>query len=75
VLQCDTTPAATRPCSSTGRRRSAWPRGRCETLGFSDNANLEDGARWPTSFALKKLTGTEEKKIVTLVKKAVRSAR
>jgi hypothetical protein len=30
---------------------------------------------WPTSFALKKLTGTEEKKIVTLVKKAVRSAR
>jgi uncharacterized protein YdhG (YjbR/CyaY superfamily) len=41
------------------------------TLGFEEAANLDDGAMWPTSFALKKLTDTEEKKIVALVKKAV----
>ena len=46
---------------------------RYATLGFSDRANLDDGAMWPTSFALTKLTGAEEKKIVALVKKAVRS--
>ena len=44
---------------------------RYATLGFSDTANLDEGAMWPTSFALKKLTTTEEKKIVALVKKAV----
>ena len=44
---------------------------RYATLGFSDKANLDDGAMWPTDFALKKLTDTEEKKIVALVKKAV----
>jgi uncharacterized protein YdhG (YjbR/CyaY superfamily) len=44
---------------------------RYATIGFSDTANLDDGAMWPTSFALKKLSGTEEKKIVALVKKAV----
>ena len=44
---------------------------RYATIGFSDTANLDDGAIWPTSFALKKLSGTEEKKIVALVKKAV----
>ena len=44
---------------------------RYATIGFSDTANLDDGAMWPTSFALKKLSGSEEKKIVALVKKAV----
>ena len=44
---------------------------RYATLGFGDAANLDDGAMWPTSFALKKLTDAEEKKIVALVKKAV----
>ena len=44
---------------------------RYATLGFSDEANLDDGAMWPTSFALKKLTAAEEKKISALVKKAV----
>jgi uncharacterized protein YdhG (YjbR/CyaY superfamily) len=44
---------------------------RYATLGFSDKANLDKGAMWPTSFALKKLTGAEEAKIRALVKKAV----
>jgi uncharacterized protein YdhG (YjbR/CyaY superfamily) len=44
---------------------------RYATLGFSDKANLDDGAMWPTSFALKELTAAEEKKIGALVKKAV----
>jgi uncharacterized protein YdhG (YjbR/CyaY superfamily) len=44
---------------------------RYATLGFSDRANLDEGAMWPTSFALKKLTASEEAKIVALVKKAV----
>jgi uncharacterized protein YdhG (YjbR/CyaY superfamily) len=44
---------------------------RYATLGFNDSANLDDGAMWPTSFALKELTPTEEARIVTLVKKAV----
>ena len=41
------------------------------TLGFSDEANLDEGAMWPTSFALKELTAAEEARITTLVKKAV----
>ena len=41
------------------------------TFGFSDNANLEEGAMWPTSFALKALTATEAAAIGALVKKAV----
>ena len=45
---------------------------RYATFGFSDEANLDKGAMWPTSFALKKLTAAEEKKISALVKKAVR---
>jgi uncharacterized protein YdhG (YjbR/CyaY superfamily) len=45
---------------------------RYATLGFSDTANLDKGAMWPTSFALKELTAAEEKKIAALVKKAVR---
>jgi uncharacterized protein YdhG (YjbR/CyaY superfamily) len=44
---------------------------RYATLGFSDAANLDEGAMWPTSFALKELTATEEARIVALVKKAV----
>ena len=44
---------------------------RYATFGFSDKANLDDGAMWPTSFALKKLTAADEKKIRALVKKAV----
>ena len=44
---------------------------RYATLGFSDKANLDDGAMWPTDFALKKLTPADEKKIAALVKKAV----
>ena len=45
---------------------------RYATFGFSDEANLDQGALWPTAFALKDLTAAEEKKIATLVKKAVR---
>jgi uncharacterized protein YdhG (YjbR/CyaY superfamily) len=44
---------------------------RYATVGFSDEANLDDGAMWPTSFALKELTAAEEAKIGVLVKKAV----
>jgi uncharacterized protein YdhG (YjbR/CyaY superfamily) len=44
---------------------------RYATLGFSDRANLDKDAMWPTSFALKELTPAEEKKIKALVKKAV----
>jgi uncharacterized protein YdhG (YjbR/CyaY superfamily) len=44
---------------------------RYATFGFSDKASLDDGAMWPTSFALKELTPAEEAKIGTLVKKAV----
>jgi uncharacterized protein YdhG (YjbR/CyaY superfamily) len=44
---------------------------RYATLGFSDQANLDEGAMWPTSFALTKLTAAEEARISALVKKAV----
>jgi uncharacterized protein YdhG (YjbR/CyaY superfamily) len=44
---------------------------RYATFGFNDDANLDDGAMWPTSFALKELTAVEEEKIGALVKKAV----
>ena len=44
---------------------------RYATLGFNDPANLDDGAMWPTAFALTELTAAEEKKIATLVKRAV----
>ena len=43
---------------------------RYATLGFSDKANLEEGHMWPTAFALKELTATEEAKIGALVKRA-----
>jgi uncharacterized protein YdhG (YjbR/CyaY superfamily) len=45
---------------------------RYQTLGFSDRAKLDDGAMWPNSYALIKLTAAEEAKITALVKKAVR---
>ena len=44
---------------------------RYATFGFSDKANLDEGAMWPTAFALKELTAAEEAKIAALVKKAV----
>ena len=44
---------------------------RYATFGFSDKANLDEGAMWPTSFALKELGATEEAKIGALVKRAV----
>jgi uncharacterized protein YdhG (YjbR/CyaY superfamily) len=44
---------------------------RYATLGFNDAANLDEGAMWPTAFALKELTATEEARISALVKKAV----
>jgi uncharacterized protein YdhG (YjbR/CyaY superfamily) len=44
---------------------------RYATLGFSDKAHLDDGAMWPTEFALQKLGGTEEKRIRALLKQAV----
>ncbi len=44
---------------------------RYATLGFSDQANLDDGAMWPVAFALKELTAADEVRIGALVKKAV----
>jgi len=44
---------------------------RYATFGFSDEANLDEGAMWPTSFALRELTAAEEARISGLLKKAV----
>jgi uncharacterized protein YdhG (YjbR/CyaY superfamily) len=44
---------------------------RYATFGFSDKANLDEGAMWPTAFALNELTATEEAKIAALVQQAV----
>jgi uncharacterized protein YdhG (YjbR/CyaY superfamily) len=44
---------------------------RYATLGFSDKANLDDGAMWPNAFALKELTAAEEARISALVKRAL----
>ena len=44
---------------------------RYATFGFNDKANLDDGAMWPTSYALKELTPAAEKMLAELVKKAV----
>jgi uncharacterized protein YdhG (YjbR/CyaY superfamily) len=44
---------------------------RYATLGFSDQANLDEGAMWPTAFALTELTAADEARIGALVKKAV----
>ena len=45
---------------------------RYATFGFNDDAKLDDGAMWPTSFAIKELTAANEARIGALVKKAVR---
>jgi uncharacterized protein YdhG (YjbR/CyaY superfamily) len=44
---------------------------RYATFGFNEEANLDDGAMWPTAFALKELTAAEEARIGALVKQAV----
>src|SRR5262249_15489625 len=44
---------------------------RYSSFGFNDAANLDEGAMWPVTFALKALTAAEEARIVALVKKAV----
>jgi uncharacterized protein YdhG (YjbR/CyaY superfamily) len=44
---------------------------RYATFGFNDTANLDEGAMWPTAFALKELTRADEAKIAALVKKSV----
>ena len=44
---------------------------RYATFGFNDTANLDEGAMWPTAFALTKLTAVDEARIAALVKKAV----
>jgi len=44
---------------------------RYATLGFSDEANLDDGRMWPTDFALTELTAAEEARVVALLKKAL----
>ena len=44
---------------------------RYATLGFEEDARLDDGSMWPTSYALTKLTAADEAKIAALVKKAV----
>ena len=48
---------------------------RYATFGFSDAANLDEGAMWPTSFALKELTAADEARISALVKKALSQGR
>ena len=53
--------------SSKARRSSK----RSTRRSASDKANLDDGAMWPTTFALKELTAAEEARIGALVKKAV----
>ncbi len=52
-------------------RDAAKFKSRYATLGFSDKANLDDGAMWPTDFALKEWTAAAEARIVALVKQAV----
>ncbi|UTB32879.1 MAG: DUF1801 domain-containing protein [Methanobacterium sp. ERen5] len=42
------------------------------TLGFNESAHLDEGNMWPVAFALTELTSSEEKRIVDLVKKAVK---
>ena len=44
---------------------------RYATFGFNDSAHLDDGAMWPTAYALKELTTADEERIAALVKKAV----
>ena len=51
-------------------QKPAKSKSRYATLGFSDEANLDEGAMWPTAFALTALTAAEEARIGALVKKA-----
>ncbi|NLF79124.1 MAG: DUF1801 domain-containing protein [Chloroflexi bacterium] len=44
---------------------------RYASFGFNDTANLDDGAMWPTAFAVKALTAAEEAQIAALVRQAV----
>ncbi|MFB7724802.1 iron chaperone [Nocardia sp. NPDC056100] len=44
---------------------------RYATLGFSDEAKIDDGSMWPTAFGLTKLTAADEKRLAELVRKAV----
>lgn len=44
---------------------------RYATFGFSDKAKIDDGAMWPTAFALVKLTAADESRIAVMIKKAV----
>ena len=46
---------------------------RYATLGFTDKANLDEGAMWPTAFALRALADADEARISALVKKAMRN--
>lgn len=46
---------------------------RYATLGFTDQAKLDDGNLWPTSFAVEKITGAEEKLIRELLQKAIQA--
>ena len=57
--------------SSASSRRAEKFKTRYATLGFMHEANLDEGAMWPTAFALKELTAAEEARIGALVKKAV----
>jgi uncharacterized protein YdhG (YjbR/CyaY superfamily) len=52
-------------------REAAKFKDRYATFGFNDTANLDEGAMWPTAFALTELTAAEEARIAALVKKAV----
>jgi len=52
-------------------REGAKFKDRYATFGFNDTANLDEGAMWPTAFALTELTADDEARIVALVKKAV----
>jgi hypothetical protein len=56
---------------SSASSRAQKFKARYATLGFSDEANLDDGALWPVAFALKELTAAEEARIEVLVKKAL----
>ena len=44
---------------------------RYATLGFSEDAHLDEGTMWPTSYALTELTAADEATIAAIVKKAV----
>ncbi len=62
-------PRTARSSASSKARRSSSTR--YATFGFSDEANLDEGAMWPSAFALTALTAADEARIGALVKKAV----